>query len=128
MMVVGERSGERYPAALALHFDAHDRMDLPERPAGLADLLGVLGIEQQPSAHAHERAVAHETMNVRERPFRMARADDGRGLDDDRAPAVLSRRCGEPEMPIAKLALGAVTVRRLGPFGFRGGEVSLDGY
>src|SRR5438093_3898758 len=118
---------EQCPPPIPLYLDAHYRVNLPERPARLPQLLGMLLLEQQPTADANEGGVANQLAYSGKRPLGMLRAHGGGRFDENRCAANLARRRREPEMPVTKGPAGAVTIRRLGPFLLRGNEIPLDG-
>src|SRR5205823_14762964 len=74
---------ERNPLPLLLHFDLHDRMYLPDRRARLADLIGMLRVEQQPAAHAHAQILPHDLAQHARPPVRVIGAHARCSFDDD---------------------------------------------
>src|ERR1043166_4608323 len=74
---------QRRPLPRLVDLDLHDGVNLPDRAARLADLVGVFGVEHEPAADAHALIPLDDLAEQVCAPVRMIRTHARRDLDDD---------------------------------------------
>src|SRR5436305_14103076 len=74
---------ERRPLSVLVDLDLHNRVNLPDRSARLADLVGVFGVEHEPAAYAHTLIVLDDLSEQVRAPVWVVRTNARRDLDDD---------------------------------------------
>src|SRR5207248_11567907 len=74
---------ERRPPSVLVDLDLHDRVNLPDRSARLADLVGVFGVEHEPAAYSHALVPFDDLSEHIRLPVRVVGSNARRDLDDD---------------------------------------------